>query len=75
VDKRFLTIEEIDEKGKLIGESKIKNCFQAMDKFGREHDMCKIAIEASYSMPVYRHLAKLGFEVHMAHPGALDKIP
>ena len=53
MDKRFLTIEEIDEKGEPIGESKIKNCFQAMDKFGREHDMCKIAIEASsYSMPV-----------------------
>ena len=76
VDKRFLTIKEVNEKGEPIGESKIRNCFQAMDKFGRGHDKtCKIAIEASsYSMHVYRYLVKLGFEVHMAHPGALDKI-
>ena len=76
VDKYFLTIKEIDEKGELIGESKIKNGFQAMDKFGRKHDKtCKIALESSsYSIPVYRHMVKLGFEVHMAHPGAIDKI-
>lgn len=75
VDKHFLTIAEVDEKGELVGREKIRNCAQAMDKFGREHKGCRIAMEAcSYSMPVYRHLSKLGLEVHMAHPGAIEKI-
>lgn len=66
VDKSFLTIAEVNEKGEPIGESKIKNCFQAMDTFGREHDMCKIAIEASsYSIPVYRRLVIVKYQTFL----------
>jgi transposase len=76
VDKNFLTIKEIDEEGNLIGKDKISNSFQALERFSQKHEKhSKIALEASgYSMSGYRYLVKQGFEVHMAHPGALHKI-
>ena len=74
VDKNFLVFEEIDEKGETIDKGKIENSIQSLDRFARNH-RGKIALEASsYSIPIYRHLVKLGFETHMAHPGTLDKI-
>jgi len=76
VDKNFLTIKEIDEEGNPIGKDKISNSIQALERFSQKHEKhSKIALEASsYSMFGYRYLAKQGFEVHMAHPGALHKI-
>jgi transposase len=76
VDKNFLTIKEVDEEGEEINNEKLRNSLEALAKFAGKHEKhCKIALEASsYSRPVYRYLVKEGFEVHMAHPGALDKI-
>jgi transposase len=73
VDKNFLTIKEIDEEGNPIGKDKISNSLQALERFSQNHEKhSKIALEASsYSMSGYRYLVKQGFEVHMAHPGAL----
>jgi transposase len=76
VDKNFLTIKEVDGEGEEINNEKPRNSLEALAEFAGKHEkQCKIALEASsYSRPVYRYLVKEGFEVHMAHPGAVDKI-
>lgn len=60
-----------DEKGEVVGKEKIEHSMQSWDKLFRAvpKEDTKIAIEAgTYGIPLYKHLKKQGFEMHMAHP-------
>lgn len=65
----------VSEEGKVVDSRKISSSLHSLDMhFGGMKDV-KIAIEAStHARPVYKHLKKLGLEVHVANPRKLQEI-
>lgn len=76
VHKDMCQIVHVGEDGKVLEEYAMKPNLRNLDKFVRKVPKdAKIAMEAgTSSRPVYRHLRKSGFEVHVAKPDEIKEI-
>lgn len=65
----------VSEEGEVVDSREMSSSLRSLDVyFGGRRDV-KIAIEAStHARPVYKHLRKLGLEVHVANPRKLREI-
>ena len=70
VHKSYLEIAEIDEEGKLMSRSRVKNTPESIEELaGSLTAEVKVAMEScSYFYPLYNRLEDAGVEVKVAHP-------
>ena len=69
VHKRVCYGTVIDEKGKVVKQTKFINTPEGLEEFMEDVDMALVAIEAGYCwQPLYDRLEETGYDVRLAHP-------
>ena len=70
VHKSILEIAQVDDEGKLVSRSRVKNTPEAIEELaGSLSPEVKVAMEScSYFYPLYNQLEEAGVEVKVAHP-------